>query len=688
MSRVLRVFIWLVIFCCLAAGSDSSMALAQKQEEKKPAAAKVTLPEELGEDIQKQATKTKDKFEEQARNIFRRDPLGFDVRTLERTRQWLVNFPARTPMLVKRFSEQVRSLGMVGAILLLAFLVVVFYSVFGWKKVFRYLEKAVKPLESIITETYSPYLLAGLRVLAATLVPLSLYGLFVLVQGFIALEAPWFLMIGNLLSLWTLGAFIIGLLREVLLSGILSLPSWNAVKVYRVSRWLTLYVLLSIALFLSAKTFRVPQDILALLRFVLSISTVLASLLLLLKKETILGLLPDLPYKIYQVFLNGLRRFYYPAVILTFLTGIAWCFGFKNFASFLWIKTWAVAGAFLVIIFLFHSIKTVLRNWIQKKDPGDIQANLVHKSLSHLLLFLTIVITIAILLKLLGFFDHIRNVVSFPLILIENKPISLWTFLKVIIVFIGIIYVSRLVRSYLDYKIYPMLGLDEGLAYSINTVVSYLLLAIGFIIALFMVGIDLRTLMVFAGAVGIGIGLGLQKITSNLISGFIIIFGRKVRKGDWVEVGDTLGSVQRVTLASTFIWTRDNVEHIIPNTDLIANTITNYSLSDPEVRIHIPVGVSYNANPQEVKRILLEVAQGNELIIKTKQPRVWFTEFGDSSINFELLVWIDIRRFSEKFIKSRLYFTIFEAFQKAGIEIPFPQRDLHFKSGYQPTGKE
>jgi potassium efflux system protein len=354
----------------------------------------------------------------------------------------------------------------------------------------------------------------------------------------------------------------------------------------------------------------------------------------------------------------------------------------------LWIKIWAVVGVFLIIMIVFHKIRLFLQNWLEKKDPTDPQAILLHKSLHHLLLFVTITITVAVILDLLGLLDPIRSFVSFPLVMIGKKPISLWTFIKVIIIFSGIVYISRLLRSYMDYQIYPLLGIDEGLAYSINSLVSYLLIAIGIFIALAIVGINIRTLMVFAGAIGIGIGLGLQKIASNLISGFIIIFGRKVRKGDWIKVGDTLGSVQRVTLASTIIWTRDNIEHIIPNTDLIASTITNYTLSEPEIRVHIPVGVSYNADPRGVRRILLEAAARNEHIKKTRKPRVWFTTFGESSIDFELLVWIDVRRVSEKYIKSQLYFDIFEALDQAGIEIPFPQRDLHLKSGVLSPDKE
>ncbi len=687
MSPIPRLFIWLVILWCLALSCGASSVWAEKAQGKEPPAAEVTLPKDVSKGIQKEATKMKAQFAAQARTVFRREPLGFEVRTLERVRQWLTDLPSRVPELIQRLSEEIRLLGLVGSLLLFAFLAAVFYSLFGWRKVFGYLEKTAKPLETFITEEYASYLLAGLRVLAATLIPLILYGLFLLVREFIDFGTPWFLLIGSLLKLWALGAFIIGTLWEILLSGLLPVPPESAAKVYRVSRWVILYVLLSIALYSGARLFKVPPDVLALLRFLISVSVVLASLFLFGKKNAILGLLPELPYRTYQVIVNGLRRFYYPALFLTFLTALAWCFGYKNFAYFIWIKTWAVVGIFLGIMFLFHAIKVKLQKWIQKKEPTDYEAILVHKSLYHLLIFITITITFVLIFHFLGILDPLVSFISFPLFMIGTKAVSLWTFFKVIILFIGIVYVSRLFRSYLDYKIYPILGIDEGMAYSVNTLISYLIFTVGIFIALSIMGIDIRTVMVFAGAIGIGIGLGLQKIAANFMSGVIIIFGRKVRKGDWVQIGDTMGLVQRVTLASTIVWTRDNIEHIIPNTDLIASTITNYTLSDPEVRVHIPVGVSYNADPLEVRRILLEAAERNQHVKKTRKPRVWFTEYGDSSINFELLVWIDVRRVSRSHIKSQLYFDIFQALHQAGIEIPFPQRDLHLRSGFPPSEK-
>jgi small-conductance mechanosensitive channel len=132
-------------------------------------------------------------------------------------------------------------------------------------------------------------------------------------------------------------------------------------------------------------------------------------------------------------------------------------------------------------------------------------------------------------------------------------------------------------------------------------------------------------------------------------------------------------------LRATRVRTRDNIEYLIPNSDLISRTIVNYSLSSPMIRIDLPVGVSYNANPRDVERIMVEVAEKEPLVSAYEKPVARFVEYADSSINFELLVWIDVRSVARRKVKSDLYFAIFEQFRKAGIEIPFPQRDVHIR---------
>jgi small-conductance mechanosensitive channel len=291
--------------------------------------------------------------------------------------------------------------------------------------------------------------------------------------------------------------------------------------------------------------------------------------------------------------------------------------------------------------------------------------------------------TASVILNLLGLLSILRRVMSIPVIVMGGATITLWTIVSAAIIFLAFFFASRLLRAYLDYRIYPRLGIDQGLGYVLNTLLNYAALGIGVLIALKIVGLDLRFLLVFAGAVGIGVGLGLQSLAANIISGFSIIFGGKVRKGDWIEMGGTLGEVTDIYLASAKIRTRDNIEYLVPNADLVTSTIVNYSLSSAFIRMDLSVGVSYDADPQEVERILLDVAAAEPLVSDYRDPAVRFVAYGDNSINFELLFWIDVRRTPRRRVRSALYFKIFEALRQAAIEIPFPQRDLHIRSGLQ-----
>jgi len=160
----------------------------------------------------------------------------------------------------------------------------------------------------------------------------------------------------------------------------------------------------------------------------------------------------------------------------------------------------------------------------------------------------------------------------------------------------------------------------------------------------------------------------------------MIIFGGKIRKGDWIEAEGTMGMVTDIYMRATKVLSRNNVEYLIPNSDLISKTIVNYSLSSPLIRISLPVGVSYSANPREVERILLEAAAKEPLVSKSEKPSVLFVGYGDSAINFELIICIDVWNTPPGRVRSALYFAIFDALGRAGIEIPFPQREVHIRS--------
>jgi small-conductance mechanosensitive channel len=525
-----------------------------------------------------------------------------------------------------------------------------------------------------------PYFISALKVVVAALIPLLLLGAFALINAMITYKAAWFQLTERLLGLWAIGALLIGLLRESLTRDLFQATARYGKTVFKLARLAALYVLLGIAIFWGAEVFPIRKDVLALLKFAVFISIVIVLFLLLLKKKALLSFFPELPYRSYQGYIRMLDRYYYPLIFLSFLLALLWCVGYKQLGEVLLGKIWSAAGVYLLIMLIYYVLQGWLQKWHTTLDRSNEAAQFLARSFKSLLLYATIAAAVIIILELLGLMSPLQRLLSFPVLKLGVTQVTLWIILKAVFFLIAFIYASRLLQAYLDYKIYPSIGVDPGLGYALNTFFKYSTFAIGFLISLKIVGIDLRFLLVFAGAAGIGIGLGLQNMAANVISGFAIIFGRKIRKGDWIEVGDTLGVVTDIFLRATNVRNRDNVEYLIPNSNLMSNTIVNYSLSSPMVRIELAVGVSYGADPQKVRDILLAVAEKEPMVEKYQKPEVRFTQYGDSSINFELLIWIDVRKTARRAVRSALYFAIFEELKNAGIEIPFPQRDIHIRS--------
>ncbi len=627
------------------------------------------------------ATKATTEGGSEKRHFLDRKPLGFDLTTLRHLQTWISTLPARLPDLIQSVKEQSRFLGLAGSLVLFGFLLVIVSTILAQKNLRRRFEESAGVLKPHVPSVFHAYFFSAARILAAILIPLMLLGICVLIEAFIPKGIAWLTLTERALYLWATGALVISFLRETLTRGLLSIEEENGLALFHRARMVTLYVLISLGVLALTKFLALPADLLALIRFLVSLSIVIALFLVLIKKKSIMALLPDLPYRTYVLFIRGLHGLYYPSVFLTLVTGILWCFGYRGLARVLWQKTWAVAGAFFLIVACYHLVQQQFNKWIGAKDVRDEAAKSLDTALRSLWLYITIAVGLMVTLNLLELADPLRDLLSFPVATVGGSPLSPWIFIKAGLILITFFLVSRLFRAWLDYRVYPSIGVDEGLAYAINTFLNYFFLIIGLLLAMRAVGLDLRVLMVMAGAIGIGIGLGLQNMAANLFSSFTLVFGRRIKKGDWIQIEDTLGSVKEVGLAATRVWTRDNVELIIPNSDLTSKAIINYSLSDPMIRIHVPVGVSYSSDPEQVTQILLDAAESNPYVSKEKRPAVWFAEYGESSLNYELLVWIDVRNMSEKQVRSDLYYVIFEAFAKAGIEIPFPQRDLHIRSG-------
>jgi small-conductance mechanosensitive channel len=284
-------------------------------------------------------------------------------------------------------------------------------------------------------------------------------------------------------------------------------------------------------------------------------------------------------------------------------------------------------------------------------------------------------------------FERIRELTDIHLFTLGRTDFTVWTLVYLIALVTLLLYLSRRIKRWLIDTILARRQMELGARQAIATIFQYAFVLVGLLVILSTAGIDLTTLNVLAGAIGIGVGFGLQTVANNFISGLIILFERPIKVGDRIQVGEITGDVIKIAARATTVKTNDNIAIIVPNADFISSRVINWSHSDREVRVHIPVGVSYSANPEDVKKTLLAVALSHTGVLKTPPPDVVFTEFGESSLDFELLVWTTEYITIPAFLRSDLNFAIRKAFTEAGIEIPFPQRDVHIRSspGAQPV---
>lgn len=282
--------------------------------------------------------------------------------------------------------------------------------------------------------------------------------------------------------------------------------------------------------------------------------------------------------------------------------------------------------------------------------------------------------------QLLKYFNDVKDFLGIRLFDIGNTSLTLWTFIYFIILAWLLFYITAKLRKWMVYKVLSESKIELGVRLAVGTIIRYGILVLGLIIVIQTVGIDLSAITILAGALGVGIGFGLQNVTNNLVSGIIILFERPIKVGDRIQVGDVFGDVMSISMRSTVVVTNDNISVIVPNSEFISSTVINWSHTDRNVRFNIPVGVAYKEDPEKVKLILLEVADKEDGVLKDPEPDVLLNEFGDSSLNFSLRVWTNSFIATPGILKSKLYFEIFKKFRENNIEIPFPQRDLHIKN--------
>lgn len=266
-----------------------------------------------------------------------------------------------------------------------------------------------------------------------------------------------------------------------------------------------------------------------------------------------------------------------------------------------------------------------------------------------------------------------------PIATLGRTEVTISGLATAFIVFLLFLTVSAVIQRLLAPWLNRRLQKSPGVAYAIQRITHYLIILIGLAVSAQVIGLDMSSFAIVVGFLSVGIGFGLQNVTSNFISGLILLLERPISVGDLVSVEGQVGTVQEIRMRSTVIQTFDNISIIVPNSRFIDSVLINWSLGDPKVRIHIAVGVAYGSDLKKVTEVLMRVAGQNPLVLKLPEPEVFFLEFGDSSLNFELLVWL-MDPLKQKAVKSELNLAVDAAFREAGITIPFPQRDVHIQS--------
>jgi small-conductance mechanosensitive channel len=272
------------------------------------------------------------------------------------------------------------------------------------------------------------------------------------------------------------------------------------------------------------------------------------------------------------------------------------------------------------------------------------------------------------------------------LLKIGNTSISMSSLLKLIAFVVLAFWVSRIARLGLA-RLMRSRSVQQSTIYAMDRLSHYAILVIGLVLGLSAVGFDFSTFALIAGALGLGIGLGIQPLVVNFFAGLILLLDRSLKVGDYVELESGItGRVRKINMRYTIVTSNDNVDVLVPNSEFVAGRVVNWTHDDEAARLHIPFGVAYGTDKDLVKRAALEAAASvppEMAHLGDRPPQVWFVGFGDSSLDFELLIWLgaeNVRRPGA--VKAAYLWEIHTALYKYEIEIPFPQRDLHLRTAF------
>ena len=275
--------------------------------------------------------------------------------------------------------------------------------------------------------------------------------------------------------------------------------------------------------------------------------------------------------------------------------------------------------------------------------------------------------------------QFLSETLTTPVATLGSQSLSILGLTKLLILvlalWLGVRTLTGLIRS----RFLQTMGANREVQDGISLILQIGLVTLGVLVLLQVAGVDVSSLAILASVLGVGIGFGLQNIANNVVSGIIILLERPIQVGDFIQLGDLTGTVERVGIRSTEISTLDRVSIIVPNTEFIQGKVINWNHGLPVSRLHVPLGVAYGSDIKQVRQVVLEAADLHSQVLRYPKPQLWFNGFGDSSLDFELLVWV--REPRQQFrIRSDLYYLLEANLRRYNIKIPFPQRDLHVRS--------
>lgn len=293
---------------------------------------------------------------------------------------------------------------------------------------------------------------------------------------------------------------------------------------------------------------------------------------------------------------------------------------------------------------------------------------------------LALVAFVAVLADAMGGLGQVTRLLDSAGFSIGSRRLSLLSVIQIgialLALYAGVKFANRLVGHTLK----SAGGLDPTQRLLAQKLAAIAIIAIAFFIAIDLAGIDLTALAVFSGALGLAVGFGLQKTFGNLFAGIILLMDRSIKPGDVIVVGETFGHVTKIGVRAVSVITRDGKEHLIPNEDLMTREVENWSYSSRDVRVHIPVGVSYECDIVLAQKLMIEAAGASKRVLASPKPTVWLRGYGDSSVDHEIMVWISDPEAGVGNVQSEILNRLWHLFKENGIEIPFPQRDIHVKS--------